>query len=119
MLGIITIILLFILTKFYLPLPGIVEYGFDFPIFYLVGMLIAVIIGLVFLSYFGIRFSGKIKKRSEALNKLQEEFNYTNSEYNHLGSRICRLVPYIIRSHCRKTQYRCNWIWFNNDCVWK
>ena len=72
MLGIITIILLFILTKFYLPLPGIIEYGFDFPIFYLVGMLIAVIIGLVFLSYFGIRFSGKIKKRSEALNKLQQ-----------------------------------------------
>ena len=30
MLGIITIILLFILTKFYLPLPGIIEYGFDF-----------------------------------------------------------------------------------------
>ena len=27
---------------------------------------------LIFLSYFGIRFSGESKKRSEALNKLQE-----------------------------------------------
>jgi two-component system sensor histidine kinase RegB len=30
------------------------------------------LIGLVFLSYFGIRFAGETKKRSEALNKLQE-----------------------------------------------
>ena len=29
-------------------------------------------IGLIFLSYFGIRFAGETKKRSEALNKLQE-----------------------------------------------
>jgi two-component system sensor histidine kinase RegB len=30
------------------------------------------LIGLIFLSYFGIRFAGETKKRSEALNKLQE-----------------------------------------------
>ena len=71
-LGIITIISLSILTKFYLPLPGLVEYGFNFPIFYLLGMLISIIVGLVFLSYFGIKFSGETKKRSEALNKLQQ-----------------------------------------------
>ena len=71
-LGAITIILLSILTKFYLPLPGLVEYGFNFPIFYLLGMLISIIVGLVFLSYFGIKFSGETKKRSEALNKLQQ-----------------------------------------------
>lgn len=71
-LGTITIILLSFLTKFYLPLPGLNEYGFSFPFFYLIGMLISVIVGLVFLSYFGIRFAGETKKRSEALNRLQQ-----------------------------------------------
>ena len=71
-LGATTILSLFFLTKFYLPLPGLIEYGFDFPIFYLSGMLISIIVGLIFLSYFGIRFSGETKKRSEALNKLQQ-----------------------------------------------
>ena len=71
-LGAITVILLSFLTKYYLPLPGLNEYSFSFPIFYLIGMLISVIVGLVFLSYFGIRFAGETKKRSEALNKLQQ-----------------------------------------------
>jgi len=35
-------------------------------------VLIAILIGLIFLSYFGIRFAGETKKRSEALRKLQE-----------------------------------------------
>ena len=35
-------------------------------------MLISIIVGLIFLSYFGIRFAGESKKRSEALNKLQQ-----------------------------------------------
>ena len=71
-LGFLTIIFLFLLTIFYYPLPGIYEYSFTFPQYYLVGFFIAIIIGLVFLSYFGIRFAGETKKRSEALNKLQE-----------------------------------------------
>jgi len=71
-LGFLTIIFLFFLTIFYYPLPGIYEYSFTFPQYYLVGFFIAIIIGLVFLSYFGIRFAGETKKRSEALNKLQE-----------------------------------------------
>jgi len=71
-LGIITISSLSLLTKFYLPLPGISEYNFNFPAYYLIGTLISMIVGLIFLSYFGIRFSGETKKRSEALNKLQQ-----------------------------------------------
>jgi two-component system sensor histidine kinase RegB len=71
-LGLVTIISLSTLTKFYLPLPGVVEYGLNFPVFYLYGMLISIVVGLIFLSYFGIRFSGETKKRSEALNKLQQ-----------------------------------------------
>ena len=43
-----------------------------FPNFYKIGIIISVFIGLIFLSYFGIRFAGETKKRSEALNKLQE-----------------------------------------------
>lgn len=71
-LGVFTIILLMLLTKYYLPLPGVPEYLFTFPIFYLIGTLIAIIVCLLFLGYFGIRFAGETKKRSEAFNKLQE-----------------------------------------------
>ena len=71
-LGVITSFLLFILTHFYLPLPGMDINIFSVPNFYKFGILISILIGLIFLSYFGIRFSGESKKRSEALNKLQE-----------------------------------------------
>ena len=71
-LGSITIVSLFVLAKYYLPLPGLEEYAFVFPTFYLAGSLISIIVGLLFLSYFGIRFAGETKKRSDALNKLQQ-----------------------------------------------
>ena len=71
-LGGLTIIFLFLLTLFHYPLPGIHENAFTFPKYYLSGFFISIIIGLIFLSYFGMRFSGETKKRSEALNKLQE-----------------------------------------------
>ena len=70
-LGLITILLLVTLTFNHLPLPGIEQFGLSFPNYYLLGILISIIIGLIFLSYFGIRFSGETKKRSEAFNKLQ------------------------------------------------
>jgi len=71
-LGFFTIIFLFLLTMFHYPLPGLSEYSFIFPKYYIVGLFVAIIIGLIFLSYFGVRFAGETKKRSEALNKLQE-----------------------------------------------
>ena len=71
-LGVITSFLLFILSFIYLPLPGFDKNIFDVPNFYKQGILTAILIGLVFLSYFGIRFAGETKKRSEALRKLQE-----------------------------------------------
>ncbi len=67
----ITSVLLFLLTYFYLPLPGL-EVEFSFSNFYKSGILIGILIGLIFLSYFGIRFARETKKRSEALNKLQQ-----------------------------------------------
>ena len=71
-LGFITSILLLIISFFYLPLPGEDMDLLHFPDFYKTGILISILIGLIFLSYFGIRFAGETKKRSEALNKLQE-----------------------------------------------
>jgi len=71
-LGGITSFLLFLLSYTYFPLPGLDSNVFDVPNFYKQGILISILIGLIFLSYFGIRFSGETKKRSEALNKLQE-----------------------------------------------
>ena len=73
-LGVITSFLLFLLTytHHHLPLPGLNSEIFEVPNFYKQGILIAILIGLIFLSYFGIRFAGETKKRSGALNKLQE-----------------------------------------------
>ena len=71
-LGLVTTSSLFLLANYYLPLPGMTEYVFSFPTFYKIGVLISIIVGLIFLSYFGIRFAGETKKRSEALSKLQQ-----------------------------------------------
>jgi len=71
-LGTLTIGLLFILREYHKILPGLDIYNLNFPEYYLMGTLVSIIIGLVFLSYFGIRFSGETKKRSTALDKLQQ-----------------------------------------------
>ena len=71
-LSVITSFMLFLLTHFFLNLPGMDVNTFIVPNFYKFGILTSILIGLIFLSYFGIRFSGETKKRSEALNKLQE-----------------------------------------------
>ena len=71
-LGVITSFMLFLLGHFYISLPGMDETIFYVTNFYKFGLLTSILIGLIFLSYFGIRFSGETKKRSEALNKLQE-----------------------------------------------
>ena len=71
-LGFVTSLLLLVISFFYLPLPGEDMNLLHFPDFYKIGIIISILIGLMFLSYFGIRFAGETKKRSEALNKLQE-----------------------------------------------
>ena len=71
-LGFVTSLLLLIISFVHLPLPGENMSLLHFPNFYKTGIIISILIGLIFLSYFGIRFSGETKKRSEALNKLQE-----------------------------------------------
>ena len=71
-LGILTIAFLFLLTIFHHPLPGIHDGVVSFPKLYLIGYFLAIIVGLIFLSYFGIRFSGESKRRTDAVNKLQQ-----------------------------------------------
>ena len=71
-LGILTIAFLFLLTIFHYPLPGIHDHSITFPKLYLTGYFLAIIVGLVFLCYFGIRFSGESKRRSDAINKVQQ-----------------------------------------------
>ena len=71
-LGILTIVFLFLLTIFHYPLPGIHDHSITFPKLYLTGYFLAIIVGLVFLSYFGSRFSGESKRRSDAINKVQQ-----------------------------------------------
>jgi len=71
-LGAITTFLLLFISFFHLPLPGEEMALLHFPDFYKTGIIISILIGLIFLSYFGIRFAGETKKRSEALKKLQE-----------------------------------------------
>jgi len=67
----ITFIFLSILTFYYFPLPSPETLHFDLPKYYLYGILIAVVIGLIFLCYFGARFGFENRKRTEALYKLE------------------------------------------------
>tara|TARA_Y100000591_G_scaffold142382_1_gene122356 strand:+ start:7792 stop:9081 length:1290 start_codon:yes stop_codon:yes gene_type:complete len=85
-LGLITSSLLLIISFFHLPLPGENMNLLHFPNFYKIGIIISILIGLIFLSYFGIRFAGEKKKTSEALNKLQEVI-YKEYELESLGGQ--------------------------------
>ncbi len=85
-LGIITTILILLLAFFHLPLPGIEMNLLHFPNFYKTGIIVSILIGMIFLSYFGIRFAGEKKKTSEAFIKLQEVI-YKEYELESLGGQ--------------------------------
>ena len=70
-LSIITIIILMLLTMDYQSLPHSGDLHFHVPDYYLYSIPTAIIIGLIFLTYFGARFGLESKKRTEALNKLE------------------------------------------------
>ena len=70
-LSITTIIILIVLTIYNLPLPHYGELNFFIPDTYLYALPIAIIITLIFLTYFGVRFGIESRKRTEALNKLE------------------------------------------------
>ncbi len=84
-LGLITSILLLSISFFHLPLPG-EDIILSFPNFYKIGIIISILIGLIFLSYFGIRFAGEKKKTEKAFKKLQEVI-YKEYELESLGGQ--------------------------------
>jgi two-component system sensor histidine kinase RegB len=70
-LSIITIIILILLTIYHFPLPHLGKLHFHVPDIYLYAIPISIIIGLIFLTYFGTRFGMESRKRTEALNRLE------------------------------------------------
>ena len=70
-LSLITIVILIALTIYHLPLPHSGEIHFHVPSYYLYAVSISIIVGLIFLTYFGVRFGMESRKRTEALNKLE------------------------------------------------
>jgi len=70
-LAFITFVFLLALTVYHFPLPSSGELHFHVPNYYLYGIPVAIIIGLIFLCYFGARFGLETRKRTEALNKLE------------------------------------------------
>ena len=85
-LGLITSLLLLAISFFHFPLPGSDMNLLHFPNFYKIGIIISILIGLIFLSYFGIRFAGEKKKTEEAFKKLQEVI-YKEYELESLGGQ--------------------------------
>ncbi len=66
------IIILIILTFFYYDLPHPGELHFHAPDYYLYAIPISVIIGLIFLVYFGVKFGEESRIRKKAYDKIQE-----------------------------------------------
>ena len=68
---IITIFILIFLTFFHLDLPSPKDLHFHVPDYYLYAIPLAIIVGLIFLVYFGLKFGGESRKRKEALDNIQ------------------------------------------------
>ena len=68
---IITIFILIFLTFFHFDLPIPKHLHFNVPDFYLYAIPLAIIIGLIFLVYFGLKFGRESRKRKEALDNIQ------------------------------------------------
>ena len=68
---ILTIFILIFLTFFHLDLPSPEDLHFHVPDYYLYAVPLAIIIGLIFLVYFGLKFGGESRKRKKALDNIQ------------------------------------------------
>ena len=66
------ILILVILTFFYYDLPQPGELNFNAPDYYLYAIPISIIIGLIFLVYFGVKFGQESRIRKQAYDKIQE-----------------------------------------------
>ena len=70
-LAIITIFILIFLTFFHLDLPSSEDLHFHVPDYYLYAVPLAIIVGLIFLVHFGLKFGAESRKRKEALDNIQ------------------------------------------------
>ncbi len=66
-----TVLFLLVITFYHLPLPHPGNLHFHVPDYYLYSVPLAVVIALVFLTYFGARFGFESRKRAEALRELE------------------------------------------------
>ncbi len=66
------IFILTILTFYYQELPHPGELHFHAPDYYLIGIPISIVIGLLFLVYFGVKFGEENRIRKRAYDKIQE-----------------------------------------------
>ena len=65
-------IILFILTFFYFDLPHPGDLHFHAPTYYIYAIPLSIIIGLLFLVYFGFKFGEENRIRQKAYDKIQE-----------------------------------------------
>jgi two-component system, sensor histidine kinase RegB len=72
LLVVITILVIIFLTFFSLPLPGEINQHFDVSIYYYYSIPFSLIIVLIFLNYFALKFGTESRLRKEALNKMEE-----------------------------------------------
>ena len=75
---ILIVLILIFLTFFYLELPHPGELHFHAPDYYFYAIPISVIIGLIFLVYFGVKFGQESRIRNQAYEKLQEIMSKEN-----------------------------------------
>ena len=66
-----TIIILVFLTFFHFNLPNPGHLHFHVPNYYLYAIPFGIVIGLIFLVYFGLKFGRESRKRKEALDNIQ------------------------------------------------
>ncbi len=66
------ILILSIITFYYLELPHPGELHFHAPDYYLIGIPLSIVIGLLFLVYFGVKFGEENRIRKRAYDKIQE-----------------------------------------------
>ena len=69
---VLTISILILLTLFYFELPHPGEIHFHVPNFYLYAIQLSILIGLLFLVYFAVKFGEENRKRKKAIDKIQE-----------------------------------------------
>ena len=72
LLVVITILVIIFLTFFSHPLPGEINQHFHVSIYYYYSIPFSLIIVLIFLNYFALKFGTESRLRKEALNKMEE-----------------------------------------------